>query len=794
VKQITLSVGEFALPVPRVGSIESNSGYGRGSADGLLIHQAVQAQKKEVDDKYLAEVKISGTFTKGEFEFTVGGRIDGMYDGKVPKIEEIKSSFDIQKLKRKLNAEQDTHPYCLQLKTYGYLHWKLTGIKPDICLYLVSSRNRKAETLNLVLDIDDYENWLELRLAELVVEAERNEVLVRRRKKWAKEFEFPFPNPRTGQMELVAEIEKGIQTSTRMLIQAPTGLGKTAGVLYPMLKESLSRGQNTIYVTPKNSQHSVAEDAIDKFKEQGIPVRSLTLTAKSKICFKNEPLCNPEYCEFAKNHYTKVAENGLSEELARKRKLGAKTFKKLGQTFEVCPFELQFEAAKEADVVIGDYNYVFSPRSSVARLGGGTSPEGKPNLVIDEAHNLFARALGYYSPEVSTQTLEKMRESVEFIPRRFQDEVDNLISECQTTIRLCRPEGITKPELIEPPIDAFMEQDSAVRAFLSRYLESDVEIQPRDVVLRLSYYWSEFTAALEFVTEPKRPEFFTTFRPGPAEGGSLRITCCDASEFIRGCYDEFGQVVGFSATLKPFDYYAKLSGLNPTEIKVSEFQSPFAKSQRKVLIIPEISTKYSNREKNYDKVAAVIERISAVKPGNYFAFFPSFEFLEKVKERFKIPPGFMTLSQTRYMKAADVDGFIHHLREKIVPTIIFAVQGGVFSEGVDYPGDMLIGAFVIGPALPSFDLEREQMRAYYQDNYGEGFHYAYSYPAMSKAVQAAGRVVRSETDRGIIVLMDNRFLEPNYARSMPADWFSDNPRELVSRAILKEVSDFWSQS
>lgn len=312
--------------------------------------------------------------------------------------------------------------------------------------------------------------------------------------------------------------------------------------------------------------------------------------------------------------------------------------------------------------------------------------------------------------------------------------------------------------------------------------------------MRLCFYWSEFTSALEFVATPKRSEFFTTFQPNASGGGTVKITCCDASEMLEACYDDYDQVVGFSATLKPFDYYAKLSGLDLEKLKIAEFQSPFPKEKRKLLIIPEISTKYSDRERNLGKISEVIRRISAVRRGNYFAFFPSFDFMGRVADGFQPPEGFAVLKQERDMKTSDVNAVIEHLRNQHIPTIVFAVQGGVFSEGVDYPGETVIGAFVVGPPLPNFDLEREQMREYYQENYGAGFDYAYTFPAMSKAVQAAGRVIRSETDRGIIVLMDNRFITPNYSRSMPTDWFSEKANELVSSQILRDVTEFWQGS
>jgi DNA excision repair protein ERCC-2 len=359
-------------------------------------------------------------------------------------------------------------------------------------------------------------------------------------------------------------------------------------------------------------------------------------------------------------------------------------------------------------------------------------------------------------------------------------------------VKNCKPEGATHAEEIDPPVEHFHEIEGEVRAFLSRYLEADIEIQPRDVVLRLCFYWSEFTEALEFVATPKHDEFFTTFRPDAQGGGTIRIVCCDAAEMLEAAYDQFDQVVGFSATLKPFDYYAKLSGLNPAEIRTDEFRSPFPKSQRKLLIIPEISTKFSDRERNYEKIAQTIQKVAAVRKGNYFAFFPSFDFMQKVLNRFVAPEGFQVVAQRRDMKAKEIQEVVDHLKSQTVPTLVFAVQGGVFSEGVDYPGETVIGAFVVGPPLPPFELEREKMRKYYDEHYEAGFDYAYTYPAMARAVQAAGRVIRSETDKGIIVLMDSRFLTKNYSQSMPADWFEETPRELVSRSILKDVDLFWN--
>jgi len=792
-KRISLSVRDFAVPVPRVGSIDVYSGLSRSLSDGQEIHARVQKKRIESDDSYQAEVFISHIFQKSGYEIQVSGRMDGLFQGSPPKIEEIKTSVNIRELSQRIQEGLSSHPYALQLKTYGYLYFLNHQVYPDLFFYLVSSRHTDQEELKCALDLESYELWLDQRLEELVSEAQRVEKRTLQRRKLAQGFQFPFENPRPGQEELIRTLEQSMITQKRVFVQAPTGLGKTVGVLYPVLRESLARGQNVIYVTPKNTQHAVAEDAVQRFKETGTPIKSLTITAKSKICFKNEPICNPHYCEYARDHYTKVDANSVLEILRRKRKLKFETFRKLGEEFQVCPFELQFSMIADADVVICDYNYVFAGRSSLAALSQDLlSEQSKPNLVVDEAHNLPARSLDYYSPVLSSTVLEKMREEASSLPVRYRQEFLSLIESCVGRIRSCQGNETQKNFKIDLKVEEFYEQDAKLRIFLSRYLDLERELKPKDVVLRLCFYWSEFVSTLEYVTQPNRREFFTTFHTHPS-GGIIKVTCCDASEMLKGVYPEYEQVVFFSATLKPVEYYRELSGLLEEEVEFFEFQSPFKKDNRKLMIIPQISTKYSDREKNYPKIIEVIHRVIQVQRGNYFVFFPSFEFMNRVYTDFNAPEGYALLKQEREMKSTQIADYLNHLREAARPTLLFAVQGGVFSEGVDYPGKMIIGAFIIGPPLPVFDLEREGMRQYYDQIEKPGFDYVYTFPAMSKAIQAAGRVIRSEFDRGVIVLMDRRFIQKSYTQSMPQDWFVETPNELVSTQILQDLKEFWNR-
>jgi DNA excision repair protein ERCC-2 len=786
-KNLQLAISDFAVPAPRAGSIETHSGYGPLPNMGTELHAEIQTQRARESANYQPEKWISHSFALEGYRITVSGRMDGFWTGQPPRLEEIKSTYSPKDLERVLRAEAD-HPYWLQARTYAYLHFQHTGQLPEAHLHIVSARTRETFDLPVDLDLDAYERWLGRRLAEIVCEAKMFEALVKRRRKTAKSFAFPFPEPRPGQIDLMRTVEQNLNDKTHMLLQAPTGLGKTAGVLYPVLKEAMGRGQKVIYLTPKNSQHAVAEDALRRLQKTGMKVRGLTIQAKAKMCFKDQPVCDPEHCEYAKDYYKKVADHGLIDKVARKKNLTPRLFQKIGREYEVCPFELQLESVPRADVVICDYNYVFSPRNSLGRLShNGFGKKTSPNLIVDEVHNLPSRATDYFSARLSCEELRELGGNNPHLPARLAFDYEELVEDAIGLLRRVSG-GAREPRRLDLDLKTFLDFGARVNEFLSRYLESPAQLQINDKVLRFCELWSEFIGALENQGE----EFFCTHTPGPG-GGNLKITCCDASAALKESYTAFANVVTFSATVKPFEYYSNLLGFDPSRLLKAEFQSPFPRQRRKLLIIPQISTKYRDREANYGKIKDGIERLIALKPGNYFAFFPSFEFLDRVARILEVP-GFEILRQRREMKRPEIEAHLEVLRQPGAKTLFLAVQGGVFSEGLDYPGDMLIGAIIVGPALPTFDFERQMLQEYYAKKHGteNGFDFAFTYPAMAKVVQSAGRVIRSHTDRGLIVLMDRRFTHANYVRSMPSDW--TETENLVSQSILQDVRRFWEDS
>jgi DNA excision repair protein ERCC-2 len=775
--------------VPRTGSIEVHSGYGATTEQGVEIHVAIQAERSRQIEGYAAEVPLAHVFTIGKLSFRVGGRIDGIVLGQPPILEEIKSALDAEGLARRLEATPN-HPYRLQLQTYAYLYKEKHGVVPVLRMTVVSTRTR-ALVVEMPVEYDAarYEAWLGRRLAELELEEKARRALDRRRKKLGAALNFPFATPRPGQIELMAELVTALEDKDHVMIQAPTGIGKTVGILHPTLRHALYGGSPVVYVTPKNSQHRVAEDAVRQFQKAGAGIRSLTLTAKSRICMKDEPVCTPDRCEFAKSYYAKVAAGKLTQKLVKHPIVTEVTLKGFARKYEVCPYELSLDAAPLFDVVVGDYNYVIGPHGLVGRMTVALrGKECLPSLVVDEAHNLFVRANENLSAALSRNELERLERDAALLSPEFVDDARALAREAVALISSVAPARGNEARVTPAP-QKVGRLGEAAQGLMARYLASPAVIGAKDPVLTLVQTIGNVLAAL---AQPG-DAFVTLYECGQGDE-LLRVVCCDARDALAQSFSAFRRVVGFSASLKPFDYYARLSGFNQERLHTAEFTSPFPKANRKLLIIPQVSTRYRDRAREVGRIADAVQRIAAVRPGNYVVFFPSFKFLADTAAYLTPPPGLTLLVQKPQMTRHEVTACLQQLAEPGQINLLLAVAGGGLSEGVDYPGDLLVGAIIVGPAIPGVGPAREALRDYYQKHYGHGDDYAYTYPAMAKVIQAAGRVIRSELDRGIIVLIDGRFVERRYSDLMPRDWYVDSVKELVSTSILSDLRAFWDSA
>ncbi|MBZ0185723.1 MAG: DEAD/DEAH box helicase, partial [Candidatus Obscuribacterales bacterium] len=595
VKPISLSVRDFALACPLKGSIETQSGYGALPVTGQEVHSRyLNLRKKRIPD-YQIEVKLEGSFSSGDKQITLKGRLDGLFGQDPIAIEEVKSDFDIRSLQSRLLADCE-HPYILQVQTYGYIWYLENGVIPDMSLHLVSTRDFESIVVPVQLHLERFESWLGRRLSAVVVEYQLYLDEKKRREQIAARLTFPFSSMRAGQKEFVESVERVVGAGSQALFQAPTGLGKTMAVLYPTIKKALSRGSQVIYVTPKNSQHQVAKQSVERLQVQDPTLKALTLTAKSKMCLKEEVFCNPDYCQYARDYYGKVVEHQIVDKVAQANNLDHKRFDEYGRKYEVCPFELSLDTINRADVVIGDYNYVFSPRNIMGRFVPrlGFSKE-LPDLVVDEAHNLPDRIKSYYSAQLSIDELSDLLPAMQKIAPNFSISGRALV---QDAIELIRSRNNHKDHEIDLKADDFDKLLERSNLLCRDYLAGSLFVGRNDVMLSLLRQLQQFSDALA----REKGEYATIWKK--SRGGLVKVICLDATGRLKESYRNLRSTVAFSATLKPFDYFARLLAMEEEKLVVEEFQSPFPAYNRKLLIIPQVSTRYVDREKNYAKIAS----------------------------------------------------------------------------------------------------------------------------------------------------------------------------------------------
>ncbi len=705
---------------------------------------------------YRVEVPLQKSLDVGNWSISISGRVDGIHpDG---SIDEIKTSFRPSRLVKSLELNPQ-HSYWLQLACYRWMSDALCET-PDRLL-VVDARSMEMETLeSLHWTPESFEAWAIIRIKAIIEREKGRRDFVRRQKKLANQIRFPFSEIRDGQLGFMDEIHNTCTTKGRLLGQAPTGIGKSLGSLFPALQVALAAGKKVAFLTPKNSQFLVAEKAVQQIVTgSNAKLRSITLGAKSKMCLNHELNCTPDACPYAKGHYDKVQEHRLLTKLSQKSVLTIDRLKAAGKKYSVCPHALSMQLLPRRDAFIADYNHAFSPDANLrSKLAGADLEAPHPIVLIDEAHNLPDRARDHWSSELSSDHAAGTS---------WKRALERILS------------GNTKM----PPSKKKLE---ALRQKIMDAILDQRETGPAD--LELFFTLSRFTSLLDAA---RGSDHFFLRNPEP---GHWEIHCLDASEFISQKFDDFESVVAFSATLKPLDFYRNEIGLNRDMDLAIEWPSPFDGTHQKNIVIPQVSTLWRNRSQNYDKIATAILRIAALKNGHYIAFFPSFSFLNSVAGIIREKAsGIEILTQSSGQSLQATESILNRLRAPRHDTsaLLLAVQGGTFAEGIDLPGNELIGAFIVGPGLPAVSPVREKMREYFEVKYGSGFDYAYTFPGMAKSVQAAGRVIRTSSDRGIVVFMDRRFLDPSSKKAMPAQWINTMHEARHGESLNSHIVSFW---
>jgi len=743
-------------------------------------HQKLQNSRPE---EYTAEESISISLELEKYILIVSGRIDGVYrlaDRII--VEEIKTtSEDLGTI-----GENQNLSYWAQAMIYAYLlanQESADSMEIRLTYYQLQNGNTKEYTKTRTFE--KLEHFFNSCINEFKEQLLHYTDWQKVRDESIDKLAFPFDTLRDGQQDLMDNVTQTIHDGGQILIQAPTGLGKTLGTLYPAIR-SMSSGDTThiFYLSARTTGKAAAEDAILKLKKSGLKIKWMTITAKEKTCLKSEMNCNPEYCEFARGYFDR-----LPQALSFCRQESDYSYQYLEATarkFSICPFELSLDVSLFSDVIICDYNYVFDPRVYLRRFFQQTFwpyPKSKFTLLIDEAHNLVDRARDIYSAQIKQSSFldivkwsEKKHPSLHSSASGLSNWFQNKLQE----LEMGDSNGIE-----ERPPEQLLE-------YLSEYcknIELVLSANPSEngELLADSYFdVIRFLKTAEFFNER-----YLMFYARDGEYLSTSLFCIDPGERLLSYLNHSRTAIFFSATMRPVEYYKSVFGISETAESVS-LASPFPSDNLQIMQVSGISTRYRQRQYTAAKLAEMLLAFVNSHTGNYFLYFPSYKYMQLVYNIFRSRnTQAEVIIQRSGMSEKSRQNFLKKFSLKTERSLVgFAVMGGVFSESVDLVGDRLTGAAVIGVGLPGISIEREIIKEYYSQS-ETGYEYAYQYPGLSRVLQAVGRVVRSESDRGAVLLVDDRFADEGYMQILPEEW---NMQQVSDADELRDYLEmFWSE-
>jgi len=776
-KTLKIAVRDLVAHVLRSGDLSFEFLSSARPVDAIRIHQKIQQSRPK---NYSAEVAVSHQIETDLFKLTIGGRIDGIYqesDGVL--IEEIKTTT------RSLDYFKDhENPiHWGQVKTYSYIYTldqDLNAIDTQLTYFQVDTgkiQNFKKHFTLTELEVF-FQNLVAsyLQWAETVV---RWELL---RDKSFRKLQFPFGNYRPGQREMAVGVYRTIKNNGQQLIQAATGIGKTMAAIFPAVK-AMGEGltEKIFYLTARTTGRFAAEYALDELRNARIKLKSLTLTAKDKICFKPDSACSPEECEFARGYFDRV--NGAISDMFHQDAFTRIAVEQVARDHRVCPFEFTLELSLWADCIICDYNYAFDPRVYLRRFF--LEESGEYTFLIDEAHNLVDRSREMFSAEIYKQPCLDVRRSIhKELPHIYKGlgKINSWMikarKKCEESGPACHEK--TAPEDLFPLLRSFLKTTE-------RWLSRNVKTPFREELLDLFFTISGFIRVAEHYDD----SYVTCFEKIKKDV-RLKLFCIDPSTQMGSALTRCKAAVFFSATMTPMDYFKKILGCDASATGLI-LPSPFPGENLKPFVYDRISTLYRDRDNTREQVSQAISTLVSQKTGNYLIFFPSYEYMMMVFKAFQSDcPDGEVIIQAPGMSENEREEFLNRFSKENHQTLVgFAVMGGIFGEGIDLVGERLSGAVVVGVGLPGISLEKELIRNYFAGHLNAGFEYAYQYPGINRVLQAAGRVIRTETDRGVVLLIDQRYGTHRYRSHLPGEWdpVKINSREHLTKALQK----FWGR-
>ena len=775
---IRISVRSLVEFILREGDID-NRVSGSMEKDAMLlggkIHRKIQSR---MGTNYTAEVPLKIQMPCDGFVLQIEGRADGVLkdDGKV-LIDEIKG---ILRSLEHLEAPVPVH--LAQAKCYAYIYAVQNSLKCiDVQMTYCQMETEEIRRFCQEFEFQELQTWFQ----DLVTQYE----------KWAKfeiewrnvrndsirQIEFPFPY-REGQRDLVVSvIPHDLAKEKGCLSRRLPEWEKTMATVFPAVRavgEGL--GEKIFYLTAKTITRTVAEQAFSLLKEKGLLYKTITLTAKEKICFCEEAECNPDACPYAKGHFDRV-NDAVFDLITHSGDWSREVLEEQAKKHMVCPFEMSLDVSNWADAVICDYNYAFDPQAHLKRFFS-ESGKGEYLFLIDEAHNLVERGREMYSASLYKEDLLEVRKLV----KAEDPKLAKGLSECNQQFlelkRECEHYQILKS------VSHIALKLMNVLSKLEDYLEECKDAEKKKRVLDFYFAVRSFLNIHDIMDEN-----YVIFSEMMEDGRfQIKLFCVNPAVNLQNYLEQGNSTIFFSATLLPVHYYKKLLSVEKDDYAVYAHSS-FPQENKFLFIGTDVSTRYTRRgESTYQRFARYIAVMAEQKKGNYMAFFPSYRFLEEVHTCFLecVDHEVDSICQVSYMDEEQREEFLEEFEQEREKSLVaFCVMGGIFSEGIDLTDDKLIGAVIAGTGLPQVCTEREILKQYFNAADMDGFDYAYLYPGMNKVLQSAGRVIRTESDRGVILLLDDRFRAMRYREVFPREW---QQYQLGSvKNLEQEIRTFW---
>lgn len=777
--QLHISVRNLVEFIFREGDIDNRSSRAM-SADAMMegtrIHRKIQGSMGKA---YQAEVPLSLVVEGDLYELTVEGRADGIFteDGKC-FVDEIKGMYRRVEL-----FEKPVFVHRAQVMCYAYIfalqnNMETIGIQMTYC----NLETEQTKYFREEFSFEEIKKWFDDLMEEYGKWATFQCEMKNQRQASIKELNFPFEY-RPGQKKLVSDVYRTIMRQKLLFMQAPTGVGKTISTIFPAVKavgEELA--DRIFYLTAKTITATVAKETFALLEKNGYRAKTIQITAKEKLCPCDEMECNPVTCPYAKGHFDRV-NDAVFDLLHRCEMIERDDILSQADRYTVCPFELCLDTASWCDNIICDYNYVFDPNVYLKRFFQ-EGIKGDYIFLIDEAHNMVERSRQMYSAQIYKEDFL----TVKRIMKEHSRSIEKALEKCNKILlgmkREC--ENYTVYDTFGNMVFSFMR----LMTLLDEFLQKANEFPGKKDVMDFYFELRNFLNIYDLVDE-----HYVMYSELEADGRfMLKLFCVDPSLNIQKRLDKGKSAVFFSATFLPVNYYKSLLSTKKDNYAIYA-DSTFDSKKRLLAMATDVSTRYTRRSRSeYERIAGYINAVVTQKTGNYMVFFPSYKMMNDVADIYceKYADETELMLQKNNMSEAEREEFLDRFSEESDRTLVaFGIMGGIFGEGIDLKNDRLIGAIVVGTGLPQISNERTILKDYYDAENGCGFDYAFRYPGINKVLQAAGRVIRTTEDTGVILLLDERFWQREYDLLYPREWSDRKPCNIAN--VGKLVADFWEQ-